>query len=274
MFNNVKVIISDLDGTLLNKNHRLDPYTIEVIKELSQTDIKFWIATGRHHCDATNIRKELGVEAVVISSNGATVAGEDGELIDQAFITREVVESILAMDFPEGVYQNLYQGALWLMQEPDQVFSSYYQPDDFKYTLCRFSDHFDQPINKVFFTSFDNAKLRPIAEKVQQLHGDHVEVTFSMNECLEIMPKNVNKGTAIEKTLARYGFDSSQAIAFGDGLNDLEMLKIVGKGFVMGNAHPLLKENLPNHDYIGDNDENSVAEMIEAIIRHRRNMSA
>lgn len=266
MNRDVKLIISDLDGTLLGKDHQLSDYTKKVIRALDQSDVHFWIATGRHHCDAMNIKKQLDVKAHVISSNGATIANEEGELIEQETIPREIVEKILALPVQDGVFQNLYQGNLWLMEKPDEVFSSYYTPDDFKYTLCQFESYLDQPINKVFFTSFYNERLLPIAQEIQDRYGDFVEVTFSMNECLEIMPKHVNKGTAIVKLLNKMGLKPSEVVAFGDGLNDYEMLQVVGKGYVMANAHPKLKSLLPGHDIAGDNDENAVAKWIESML--------
>ncbi len=271
---NIKVVISDLDGTLLNKHHQLSTFTKDVIAELSKTDIAFWIATGRHHCDAQNIRKKLGIDCVVISSNGATVANEDGELIVQETIERRIVEGILDIPIQEGVFQNLYQGSQWLMETYDKVFDAYYEEGDFAYTLCRFKDKLDQPINKIFFTSFDHEKLVPIYNDIKKTFGHGVEVTFSMPECLEVMPKGINKGVAIQKALLQYGFLPEEAIAFGDGLNDLEMLGVVGKGFIMENANPLLKEKLAHLDVIGSNADDSVAQFIQELFDIKVRVSA
>lgn len=271
MKNGIKLVITDLDGTLLNKNHTLSEYTKSVIKALKEENIPLWIATGRHHCDALNISKKLGVDTFLITANGATIADFSGELIDQAYIEREVIENILKIKVSEGVFQNLYKGAHWLMEEADQVFAKYYKEDDFQYTLCQFVDHFHEPINKIFFTSFDNEKLIPIAEQVTKIYGEHVDVTFSMPQCLEIMPKGVNKGEAILKSLKKYGIEPHEVIAFGDGLNDLEMLSVVGKGYVMGNAHPILKEKLIGFESIGNNDDDAVAKhLVELFELHER----
>lgn len=259
MKNRIKVVISDLDGTLLNKDHTLSEYTKSVVKALTKENILFWIATGRHHCDALAISKMLGVETFLITSNGATIADPSGKLIDQSFVDKEILENILKISVPEGVYQNLYKGSEWLMEEPDQVFDKYYNEDEFHFTLCKFEDHLHEPINKLFFTSHDNEKLIPLAEEVTKLYGEHIDVTFSMPQCLEIMPKGVNKGEAILKSLKRYGIEPHEVIAFGDGLNDLEMLSVVGKGYVMGNANPLLKEKLSDNESIGDNGDDAVA---------------
>lgn len=260
----IKVVISDLDGTLLNENHQLGEYTKKVIRMLQKKGIHFWIATGRHHCDALNIRNKIGVDALLITANGATVSDYMGVLEDQATLERKIVESILGIEVPNGVYQNLYQGSHWLMETKDEVFANYYQEGDFKYTLCNFEDHLDQPINKIFYTSLSHEALKPLAETIIEKYGEHVEVTFSMPECLEIMPKGVNKGTAIAQTLKKYGFLKEEVVAFGDGLNDYEMLKLLDHGMIMGNANPELLKRLPHRKVIGKNSEESVAKWLEA----------
>lgn len=255
----IKAVISDLDGTLLNAHHMLSDYSKCVVKRLTEAGIHFMIATGRHHVDATKIKEKLGVDAFLITANGATVANKEGELIYQAVLPRTVVEDILSIEVGKGVFKNLYQGDHWLMEESDKVFDDYYQEGDFQYTLCNFSDYLDKPINKVFFTAFDHNDLVDIKAQIESRHGDAISVTFSMPECLEVMPKGVNKGVAVLETIKHFELMPDEVIAFGDGLNDFEMLKVVGKGYLMGNAHSMLKEKLPELEIIGHNADDAVA---------------
>lgn len=268
----IKAVISDLDGTLLNAQHMLSEYSKCVVKRLTEAGVQFMIATGRHYIDAAKIKEKLGVEAFLITANGATVSSKEGELIYQATLPRNIVEDILSIEVGKGVFKNLYQGEHWLMEETDKVFDDYYQEGDFQYTLCRFSDYLDQPINKVFFTAFNHEDLLAIREQIELKHGDAISVTFSMPECLEVMPKGINKGTAILETLKRMGIHPEETIAFGDGLNDLEMLQVVGKGYLMGNAHAFLKEKLPNHEVVSPNWEDGVAKHLEALFELQQNI--
>ncbi len=260
--NQIKAVISDLDGTLLNANHALSEYSKSVVRLLAEEGVHFMIATGRHHRDASQIRENLGVDSFLITANGATVSNKGGELIYQAVIPKSIIEDILAIEVEQGVFKNLYQGDHWLMEESDEVFEAYYQEGGFKSTLCKFSDYLDKPINKIFFTAFDQKKLMGISDQIRAKHGETVDVTFSMPECLEVMPKGVNKGAAILETIKHFNLQAHEVIAFGDGLNDLEMLQVVGKGYLMGNAHALLKEKLPKHEVIGNNSDDAVAKQI------------
>ncbi|MGL5949231.1 MAG: HAD hydrolase family protein, partial [Aeromonas sp.] len=69
----------------------------------------------------------------------------------------------------------------------------------------------------------------------------------------------------VEKLLATYGLDLSQAVAFGDGMNDVEMLSMVGRGVVMANAHDRLKNALPQHAQTLSNHDDGVAHYLEQL---------
>lgn len=259
----IQAVISDLDGTLLNRHHTVSPYARAVILALVAQGIPFIIATGRHYGDAWIIKKhKIGIDAYFITANGATVADPSGKLIYEAEMAPEAVRGILDIRTAPAVFKNLYQGELWLMEEPDRVFDAYYEAGDFMYTLARFADRMQYVTNKVFFTALNPQDLVPVADRVRAEFGHLVEVTTSIPQCLEIMPKGVNKGVALERLLKQLNIDPAQTIGFGDGLNDLEMLQTVGQGYVMANADPELKRRLPEHPVIGSNADDAVARHI------------
>lgn len=260
----IKLVISDLDGTLLNGDHQLSEETLRTVQALFHSGIDFWIATGRHHCDAAVIRKKLGIPARLITANGATVSDPQGNLIDQAFLKQDVVRDILQLPIPSGVYQNLYQGEHWLMETLDKVFADYYTDADFKFTLCQFEDYLHLPINKIFFTALSHELLIPVAAAIEEQFGNDVDVTFSMPVCLEVMPKGTNKGSAILALLEKLSIGTEEVMAYGDGMNDLEMLGVVGKGHILENANPLLKAALPQCEIIGHHHDDAVATSLKA----------
>ena len=92
-----------------------------------------------------------------------------------------------------------------------------------------------------------------------------MDTMYSMEQCLEIMPKHVSKGYAIKEIAKLENINIDEIIAFGDGFNDLEMLSIVGKGCIMGNASEKLKNALPNNEIIGLNHEDAVAKYLEKL---------
>lgn len=265
--NHYKLVISDLDGTLLGANHQLSQETLDTLRALHRSHIPFWIATGRHHQDALLIQQQIGFPLRMITANGATVSNVSGDLEVAYSLPLEAAQGILSLPTPDGVYTNAYQGHEWLTAVPDKVFEDYYHPGGFTFTVCHFQDRWQQPLNKIFFTAMEPELLIPIAESVRQDFGDFVDVTFSMPKCLEIMPKGINKGSAIAALLAAEGISPESVLAYGDGMNDLEMLSFVGQGHLMANAHPMLKAALPHLPVIGHHDEHAVAKSIQAYFK-------
>ena len=116
-------------------------------------------------------------------------------------------------------------------------------------------------IVKVFFIreDKDHDKLVVWEDKIKAKFGEKANITFSSPFCLEIMAAGVSKGHALDAIAKMRGHQLKDCIAFGDGMNDLEMLSMAGKGVVMGSAHHKVKMALPDHEIIGCCDEQAVA---------------
>jgi hydroxymethylpyrimidine pyrophosphatase-like HAD family hydrolase len=123
-------------------------------------------------------------------------------------------------------------------------------------------DH--QPVLKVFYYG-ENGELLDLERHILDRFDGLVSTTFALPFTLEVMAKGVSKGAALRRVCARRGIDPSEAIAFGDGLNDLEMLRTAGMGVLMGNADPGLKAALPDNPVIGGSDQEAVARYLEKL---------
>ena len=263
------VVVSDLDGTLLNKQHELAPRTREVIQQLSRQGIKFIFATGRHYQDVEKIRAQLGIDMYLITSNGARVHNPQGEMIIHHDIPAPLVHPLLALSKPLAakVHTNIYKGDQWLVEIGDATLNEFHKESGFTFTLADFDSLDTDAIQKVFFAALSHADLQPLAERIRSLYGDQLSITFSLPECLEVMAPGVCKGNALAEVLTLKGYTLADAIAFGDGMNDLEMLAEVGKGLVMGNADPMLVKSLPDNERIGHCNDHAVAEYLSELYR-------
>jgi len=92
-----------------------------------------------------------------------------------------------------------------------------------------------------------------------------LSITISSSFCLEFMKKGVNKAETLKKVLKILDIKPEEVIAFGDSMNDYEMLSLVGKPFIMGNANKRLIEALPNVEVIGNNNEDGIGEKLQEI---------
>lgn len=95
--------------------------------------------------------------------------------------------------------------------------------------------------------------------------GDRVNVSFSLPTCLEVMAGGVSKGHALDEVARRLGMTLQDCIAFGDGMNDKEMLSMAGKGCIMSNAHQRLIDVLPALEIIGSNADDAVPHYLQKL---------
>ena len=127
------------------------------------------------------------------------------------------------------------------------------------YEMVDFTKHHGRGTEKVFFIARDQKILWS-----QKIILEHILVIkrrlfYSAVTCLEVMNKNVSKGDALAHLLENRNYGLKDCIAFGDGQNDVEMLSLAGKGYVMANADPRLKEACPELEEIGFNKDEAVA---------------
>lgn len=104
-----------------------------------------------------------------------------------------------------------------------------------------------------------------LQQRIEERWQERVNVTFSLRNCLEIMAGGVSKGRALKQVAELEGYQLSDCIAFGDGMNDREMLEMAGKGCIMENAHQMLKDILPHMEVIGSNRDDAVADYLQKL---------
>ena len=253
------VVASDLDGTLLSPDHTLTPYAKETLKLLTQRGVHFVFATGRHHIDVAQIRDNLGISAFMITSNGARVHNTEGELIFSHNLDKDIAHdlSLMVHDNPD-ILTNLYRNDDWFMNRESPEQEEFFRESVFKYQLFEPGLLETDGVCKVYFTSDDHDKLLPLEDAINARWGDRVNVSFSFPTCLEVMAGGVSKGHALEEVAKIIGHSLKECIAFGDGMNDLEMLSMAGKGCIMRNAQQRLKDKLPGLEVIGSNADDAV----------------
>lgn len=253
------VVASDLDGTLLSPEHTLTPYAKETLQLLTQQGVHFVFATGRHHIDVSQIRDNLGISAFMITSNGARVHNTAGELIFSHNLDEDIARDLYNMMHDnQDILTNVYRNDDWFMNRESPEQEAFFQESIFKYQLFEPGLLETDGVCKVYFTCDDHEKLLPLEDAINARWGDRVNVSFSFPTCLEVMAGGVSKGHALEEVAKIIGYSLKECIAFGDGMNDLEMLSMSGKGCIMQDAQQRLKDKLPELEVIGSNVDDAV----------------
>ena len=262
-----KAVVLDMDGTLLNSKLEIDVRTAEVLKKFRSIGGKVYIATGRTYLSLKPYYDILALDTPVIAYNGAKVVSCLGETVFEYPMGCDLVKYFIDLSRRTGIHLNLYQNEKWLVEDPFNKESEIYEeisglsPEESDFE--NLEEYFS---TKVLFIS-EKERLDELREEIILELDGQVHVTASKPFFLEVMKKGVNKGDTLKKLMESEGISLDEVIVFGDGLNDMEMIKAAGLGVAMGNSYEELKEAA---DLItGDNDSNGIAEVMTNLFDQR-----
>lgn len=258
----IHIVASDLDGTLLAPNHQLSEFTKQTLQALHQKGFTFIFATGRHHVDVAGIRQLAGIPAYMITSNGARVHDQHDNLMYSKNVPQELVQPVIDV-FKQNpdIFVHIYQDESWLLNKEDETLRDFHEESGFSYQVFDVNNAPTEGVAKIFFThpAQDHELLAQFEGRLNDIFGDKLNVAFSTPWCLEVMAAEVSKGDALKAVAESLNLTLDNCIAFGDGMNDVEMLSMAGKGLVMGTSHKKVFNALPNNTVIGSNAEDAVA---------------
>ncbi len=244
MNDKIKLIFCDMDGTLLDGNSNLPPDFDEVIGEVIRRGAVFAPASGRQYTALVLQMEQFADEFIFISENGTFAARHDKELFSSVMDTTEVLRILKEGSRIPGAYPVLcgkrmaYVGEEFqpYLREMEKYFTQNKIVPDLEATAAA------EPLIKIAYCDAEQGDAEhTIYPGLEKLHGP-VHVALSSNYWVDIMNPGMNKGFAVKKLQELLGIPPENCAAFGDYLNDLEMLKAVKYSFAMENAHPALFE--------------------------------
>lgn len=238
----ITIVASDLDGTLLTPEHKIADFTKKTLNKLHQQELTFIFATGRHHIDVGNIRNDVGIPAYMITSNGARVHDIDDNLIYSKNVPEALIPQVIdLLKHDEKLSIHMYSDDKWFLNQEDEKLKEFHD-NGFTYTLFDVNNPPVENMAKIFITMPEHEYLVQYEDQLKAQFGDQLMVAFSTPWCLEVMASEVSKGAALEAVAKLLGKTLENCIAFGDGMNDYEMLSMAGKGIVMGTSHEKVKK--------------------------------
>ncbi|MBN2510074.1 MAG: HAD family phosphatase [Spirochaetales bacterium] len=243
-----RLLAFDLDGTLLDSDGSIHENNLHALARIRALKIPLVIATGRIYPGARHFAEQIDPDAPIISMNGAYITAGT-QLIHKAEIPAGLCIEAASYLQQEGVYWHVYlensliatrlaHGALYYHNlnktlPPDRALPIHI-PDDPVESLKAL----DQGIMKFIVMSEDHRILDQAASLFRQ-HG--LSITSSWSDNFEVMAHGINKGSGLVKVCTFLGIRPDECIAFGDNLNDLELLQTAGLSVAMDNAIPELK---------------------------------
>ena len=284
----IKLIASDMDGTLLNHNHKIPKENVKLINFAKKQGIKFVVATGRAYYEALPALNEENINCDVISFNGGIVYDKNGNIISiTPMIPKDLYYTIEILKSFDISYQLYTKNTIYTRSIEtdinayiDLIRSNGYEPDvehlraeaqqklDLGYitevdNIELYLNEEENPPIKIIAISNDISKLENATKLLSE--NTNISVTSSGANNIEIMHKNATKGEALKEIAKIYGINLENAVAIGDNLNDQAMLDIVGYSVAMKNGNTILKEQAK---YVTEktNSEGGVADTVFKLI--------
>lgn len=274
----IKVIASDMDGTLLNNEHKVAPETLEAIHQACDAGIRFMIATGRNFHGAMEELKDIELTCDYIVGSGAEVRNPQRELVKTAPISMEVcyeVEESLKEflvsvifnsshhDYRIGTKEEIEASFLKQIQlfhlnmtEEEVLKSPLYKRIRENTRIISDISELEEEnvaVYKIFLFSGDLEMLARIKEKLET--NTKIAVASSFPSNLEITDRKAQKGPVLKEYIESLGYTMDEVMVFGDSLNDYSMLSMdFGATVAMENGDPVVKEaakyiTKPNYEF-------------------------
>jgi len=233
--NNIKIIFFDIDGTLLALSKKqLSEKMKEVLRRLRENNIILCIATGRAPITLPPLE---GAEFdAYLTFNGSYCYTKKDIIFSQA-IPKDAVEKVLENATKLGRPVSVATRKRLASNGKDKDLADYYALVKLEIEV---SKNFEEVLNDDIYQIMLGSEKKEYEKLMEDVEG--AKITAWWDRAVDIIPSTTGKGVGVDRILEYYGFNRENAIAFGDGSNDIEMLKTVGIGVAMGNATEDVKE--------------------------------
>ena len=236
----VKLISVDMDGTFLNDDKEMSPEFDKVFKALKEKNVKFCAASGRQLASLKTVFDKYKDQMLFVAENGA-VMEIDGQPIVNATLTREISDKFLArlkeLDDMRILYCTSDYSYIDRTDDESMENARIYLP---KFEIVKDVAHIEELPVKISVHS-KNGYYNDFKLLVEEF-SDEASICTSGFDWLDIVPKGINKGTAIAKMQAMLGISSKETMAFGDQMNDFEMINQAYHSYAMDNAIDKIKQ--------------------------------
>lgn len=287
----IKLIASDMDGTLLNDKHKIDKETVVAIKKAEEAGIVFAISTGREYDTVKPVLKENNIKCQCVLMNGAEYRDEDGNIIQEINIEQNTATKIIHMLQEEKVTARIFtnKGIYTTDTKEEALKEMVYRTLSFEpqltqeeaieiakvqpyFTQLKFISNLDEFLKsdmeiRKFVAFHNNTELITRMKKIiGEIEG--IAVSSSFRDNIEITHITAQKGIILAKVAEKMGFKRDEVMVLGDSFNDYSMFTEFTESVAMGNAIPEIKEIAK---YITDTNDNlGVAKAIYKVLEEQK----
>jgi HAD superfamily hydrolase (TIGR01484 family) len=259
----IRVVASDLDGTLLRGDLTVSERTRTAIHDARRAGVTFVAVTGRPPRSVRSLNEHIGLEGIAICANGALVYDLDSDTVqDQTPLAAEV-----ALRIVRGL-RKVAPGVAFAWEDVEGFSCEPTWGRDPMTPVQRIE--LGDPVELVrvpllkMLARHTDLDFDELAEGARRVAGDDAIVTWSTRQVVEVSAAGVTKAYALERVCARLGVNPTEVVAIGDMPNDLTMLAWAGRGVAVANADP---EVLAAVDEVtASNEDDGVAMVLERVL--------
>jgi Cof subfamily protein (haloacid dehalogenase superfamily) len=263
-FSKVKLVVSDMDGTLLNSKGEISQQFLRIFKELKKRNIHFCAASGRQHNSIVDKLSTIKNDIYVIAENGG-IAKKGDEVFVSSFLKPEkVLKLIPILREIEGANMVLCCNDAAFIESKDErfigLFKEYYHSFEVVENLMEIPK--TTPVFKIAIYHFNSSEqfIYPIIKDL----NNEILLKVSGQNWLDISDKKAHKGNALKEVQKILNITKEETMVFGDYHNDIEMMQEADFTFAMKNAHPDIKK-LAKYS-TESNDDFGVERILEKLI--------
>ncbi len=238
----IRLVVVDIDGTLLDDDLVLNPQLKRKVNELRCRDVGFTLATGRVFASARLLGEKLGLDLPLIANGGAVVQTVRGQSLSHLVLTPQLV--IDALDHTESWPAQRYlltreciyaeTGGHHAQNYGKRLGVSVKVVGDLKQLAA---ESITQLVIRI-----SSQEAGDMSTSTERMFAGRLAVQQTMPHLIEFMHQDASKGKALSLLASALGLASEHIMAVGDGINDLDMLDVAGLGVLVGNADPRLWE--------------------------------
>ncbi|GGK56143.1 Cof-type HAD-IIB family hydrolase [Rufibacter glacialis] len=267
----IKLVATDMDGTLLDPQHTLSDSFYPVYQALKEQGILFAAASGRQYYNLANLFEPIKDEIIFLAENGSYVVYQGQELLVQALDPSMVRQLLQKAKTIPGVQVVLCGKKTAYVQNTDPAFMEqvdlYYDKVEVVEDLLQVTD---DAFLKIAICDLAGAEAN--SNTYFQAEREHLQVTVSGKIWLDLCHKHANKGRAMEVIQEKFNITPEETMVFGDYLNDLKMVQKAYYSYAMENAHPDIKAAARFR--AKSNSQNGVVEVLQQLVDATSKMPA
>lgn len=240
----IKLIVTDIDGTIANEANIISDNVKKCFANLQKNGVKVVVATGRMLPAAEIMAKRLNLDTPLIAYQGAIIQQDaNSKPIWAKYVDKDCALKIIKNLKQRGVHQQVYINDEILVEHDNDIVKAYSKKMETGYRVVENLEVLDlSAVQKILAINLNPEIAYDVMQKGKEEFKEKLCITLSTPYFCEFTNPLAHKGAALEFLAQYYGIPIEQTMAFGDQNNDITMIKTAGIGVAVGNATEELKQ--------------------------------